>query len=268
MMMGITALLNLITRSRECDSIQRIIKGLTSLSSPSFWSLGLPSRTDGQVERGASKLIPLSVSRKRVKAVFTTYHKSNYWGSVETLSGSGSTQEQTAHIRAVIPLILKQYRIASLLDLPCGDHFWMNKVDLGKTKYLGADIVKEIIHANNKRNSSKQKSFIELDIINDALPTVDLILCRDCFVHLPINEIRRAISNIIRSRSTYLLTTIFTGREDNKDIKIGDWRPINLLAKPFNLPKPLEIINERCTEGVDNEYADKSLALWRVTDLK
>ena len=35
---------------------------------------------------------------------------------------------------------------------------------------------------------------------------------------------------------------------------------------PFYFSKPLALINEGCTEG-DNEYSDKSLALWELKDI-
>jgi hypothetical protein len=41
------------------------------------------------------------------------------------------------------------------------------------------------------------------------------------------------------------------------------WRPLNLELEPFLLGKSEMAISEGCTEG-NNEYTDKSLALWRL----
>jgi hypothetical protein len=41
---------------------------------------------------------------------------------------------------------------------------------------------------------------------------------------------------------------------------------LNLQYAPFLFPAPLAVINESCTEA-GGDYADKSLALWRVEDL-
>ena len=46
----------------------------------------------------------------------------------------------------------------------------------------------------------------------------------------------------------------------------GDWRPLDLERDPFGFPAPLELLNERCTEG-GGIFADKSLGLWRTADL-
>jgi hypothetical protein len=71
-----------------------------------------------------------------------------------------------------------------------------------------------------------------------------------------------------RSGSTYILTTTFPSLAMNEDLKQpGDWRRINLEREPFRLPPPIRLLNEGCTEGVDGQYADKSLGLWKLSDL-
>jgi hypothetical protein len=95
---------------------------------------------------------------------------------------------------------------------------------------------------------------------------VDLVLCRDCLVHLSFANIHHAIANLKRSGTCWLLTTTFPDASANRDIDDGDWRVLNLQYAPFLFPAPLAVINEGCTEA-GGDYADKSLALWRVGDL-
>jgi hypothetical protein len=85
-------------------------------------------------------------------------------------------------------------------------------------------------------------------------------------VHLSFADIHRALSNVRRSRITYLVTTTFPGCEVNEDIVTGDWRPLNLELEPFGFPGPSELLNEGCSEA-GGLFADKSLGLWRVADL-
>ena len=80
-------------------------------------------------------------------------------------------------------------------------------------------------------------------------------------------DVFKALINVCRSNTAYLLTTTFASRRENRDIATGQWRPLNLELQPFCLPKPLEMINEECTEGAD-AYIDKSLALWRIEDIR
>jgi hypothetical protein len=45
------------------------------------------------------------------------------------------------------------------------------------------------------------------DLTRDPLPKVDLVLCRDCLVHLSFDDIYESLDNLRRSGSMLLLTT-------------------------------------------------------------
>src|SRR5439155_6154197 len=113
-----------------------------------------------------------------------------------------------------------------ILDAPCGDFFWMNKVELGVENYVGGDIVKELIEVNEVNHGGQNRRFIVLDLIRDRPPRADLVLCRDALVHFSFRDIDRAIQNLKESGSTFLLTTTFTNVTKSVDILTGDWRPL------------------------------------------
>lgn len=197
-----------------------------------------------------------------MKQVFEEIHDHNLWGSSESVSGTGSTLEQTMVIRQQLPRLIEQYQIKSMLDLPCGDFNWMRHVPL-HLNYIGADILEAVIDRNS---GAYDHDFRVLDITQSELPKVDLVFCRDCLVHLSDADVFAAITNIKASGSKYLLTTTFPWRE-NRDIQTGHWRPINLQAGPFCLPEPLEVINEGCTE-FSGEFTDKSLTLFEMAKVQ
>lgn len=197
--------------------------------------------------------------------VFTKIYDTAHWNGDSSVSGAGSDNIQTDEISKKIPLLLKNLNITSLLDLPCGDFNWMSKLNLD-LNYIGGDIVKDLIENNIKQYKNDNRNFFVLDIIKDNLPAADLILCRDCFVHLSNNDILKAVQNIKKSKCEYLLTTTFVECEKNEDIVTGDWRIINLQKEPFNFPEPYFIINEKCTEG-NGTYSDKSLGLWKIKEI-
>ncbi len=170
----------------------------------------------------------------------------------------GSGLRQTAVIRDQLPRLIAELGITSVLDIPCGGMNWMQHVDLGSARYLGADIVESMIAFNTLRYASPTRQFRVLDVAYDQLPRVDLIFCRDCLVHLSNRLVRKALAQIVQSRSTYLLTTTFSARTKNHNIPTGKWRPLNLCAAPFNLPGPARVINEG---NSDASYSDKSLGL-------
>jgi hypothetical protein len=143
----------------------------------------------------------------------------------------------------------------------------MRETQLGVKQYIGVDIVEALVQDNQRRFGDASTTFLCLNLAEDQLPKVDLILCRDCLVHLSFEDIHKVLANFKRSGSRYLLTTTFTGRKSNKDLAGADiWRPLNLRMPPFNFPSPLRLIDERCTE-YHGQFADKHLGLWLLSDI-
>lgn len=153
-----------------------------------------------------------------------------------------------------------------MLDIPCGDFHWMKNIKLNDIDYTGADIVTELVENHIKQYGTMCVKFQKLNLIEDALPKVDLVFTRDCLMHLSFQDIFSALNNLCNSQSKYLLTTTFTRRNRNQDIETGDWHVLNLEIAPFALPRPIKLINEGCTEG-EGAYADKALGLWRIADI-
>lgn len=224
--------------------------------------------TGGKVKRTLSALLRVfGHSPEPVRSKFSRYFRDNVFGNPESHSGEGSTLEQTETLRRALPALLAEIGASSLVDAPCGDFNWMRDTDLGIDRYVGVDIVEELIRADQQRYGNDGRTFLCRDIIRDPLPKADVILCRDCLVHLTFDQALKAIGNFKRSGSTYLLTTTFSDRDANVDLKGKDiWRTLNLEHAPFNFPPPLRLISENCTEG-DGAYGDKCLGLWRLADL-
>lgn len=225
------------------------------------------------------KIIPLAIytayrrwkvarfKDKSNKDVFTEIYNTNYWNSAESISGEGSELKQVEVLINELNKLIQERQIKTLLDVPCGDFNWMKKVDLSNVQYQGGDIVEALIKKNIEANKDNDNiRFDVIDLMNDKLPKSDLIVVRDCLVHLSYNDVFKAIENIKKSGSKYLFTTTYPSHKTNYDIVTGDWRKLNLLEKPFNFPKPLLLINEKCTEG-NGEFADKSMLLWDISSL-
>jgi SAM-dependent methyltransferase len=201
--------------------------------------------------------------RERIRAAFTEHYRSRGWLEPETVSGRGSTLRSTDSIRRDLPALLRELDVRSVLDAGCGDFHWFQTMDLALESYVGIEVVEELAAANQERYGTGQRLFTSLDITRDDLPRVDLILCRDCLVHLKNRHIRAALENFRRSGSTYLLATTFSGDHPNEEAPLGGWRPLSLERAPFRLGPPLRLISER--ESVEDvRYLDKSLGLWKL----
>lgn len=207
----------------------------------------------------------LKYKGKSYEDVFQTIHSTNGWEGEDSVSGQGSDLEQTESLRSALPDVLTELKINSILDIPCGDHFWMNLVNMDEVNYTGADLVKGLVDYCQNNYASENKTFKQLDLVKDDLGQYDLIFVRDCFVHLSIENIQLALQNIKRSGSTYLMTTTFTDKSKNLDIVNGGWRYLNFEKPPFNFPAPIILIDEKCTEG--RKFADKAMGVWKIEDL-
>ena len=202
------------------------------------------------------------ITRSSEKA-FIRIYRENKWRDKDSRSGPGSNLIQTEAVRKALPLLIGELNCKSLLDVPCGDFFWMKMIKMN-IEYIGGDIVAELIENNRREYGSANRRFLLLNLVRDSLPKADLILCRDCLVHFSYSDIFRAVRNIKSSGSIYFLTTTFVDRGRNENIPTGRWRPINLQFSPFNFPAPTRLIDEKCP---DAGYRDKSLGLWKIADL-
>lgn len=198
--------------------------------------------------------------------VFRYIYRHNLWGSSESVSGHGSEDAATALLRDEIPALLRRRAVRSIADVPCGDFGWLSRTELGVDSYFGGDIVPELVEHNRKSYARPSRRFEVLDLTRDPLPAADLVLCRDCLVHLDLEQIWAALRNIRASGATYLLITTFPELQVNVDAETGDWRPLNFQLAPFGFPAPAELITEGCLEG-GGKYADKALGLWEVAAL-
>jgi hypothetical protein len=209
----------------------------------------------------ATNLRPLTLSER-----FERIFKNNLWGGEESKSGVGSTLDATTKLRAGLLEMIEETKCKVLLDCPCGDFNWISEIAATVDRYIGVDVVSELIDKNNRRYATEKISFVTKDLTRDALPPADLIICRDCLVHLSFKNCRRAIENIKQSGATWLMATTFAALESNVDIEDGDWRALNMQAFPFFFPSPVRTIVEDCTEA-DGAYRDKSLGLWDLRTL-
>lgn len=172
--------------------------------------------------------------------VFVSIWRNNYWGSKESLSGPGSTLEQTENLREKMPVMFNEVGIKSVFDAPCGDMNWMQHVlKDANFMYIGGDIVGELVDLNRNKFSNSKVDFIKFDMTTDAFPIADVWLCRAVFYHLSNRDIYLALRQFAASDIKYILTTNCVTDEHhiNKDISTGDWRSLNLTLPPFNFTR-------------------------------
>ena len=204
--------------------------------------------------------------RAYMQSTFAPFYAENRWGDSESVSGPGSSLERTAKLRDELPLLLERIEAKTFLDAPCGDFNWMKDTDLGINHYIGVDIIPDLITRNQKLYGNDHRQFVLSDLTRDEIPRVDVILCRDCFIHFSYRNIRAALKNFKRSGSKYLLTNTYPGWQKNENTRTGGFRHINLRLAPFNFPPSLLQIDEKYTDE-QAQYFGKTLELWKLIDL-
>ena len=195
--------------------------------------------------------------------VFREIYKANGWKSEQSKSGPGSTMLATANLRRKLPELLRRLGVETFLDAPCGDFNWMRTVDLQGIKYIGGDIVPEIINDLQAKYSGPGRQFLELDIVQDKIPRADLWLCRDVLFHLSEADVLRVLKSAASADIRYFLTSSHPFEKQNRDIYAGGFRHINLRKAPYNLPEPLEAIEDFVVP-----YAPRVLWLWSREQLQ
>jgi len=184
------------------------------------------------------------LSRRSIEDRFTAIYQTNYWGCKESVSGRGSNLEYTRNLRNKLPQVFAALSINTVFDAPCGDFGWMRHVvEETDIDYIGGDIVLPLVNSLNTQFRSPNVLFMHIDLTQGTFPRADMMICRDCLYHLSYSDTRKVLENFIASEIPYLLTTTQAraSGSENKDIRTGDYRLIDLFAAPYGFPKDVAL---------------------------
>ncbi|CAH0138140.1 class I SAM-dependent methyltransferase [Roseomonas sp. CECT 9278] len=202
------------------------------------------------------------MNKPTLEETFTRIFRSGWWGSEESVSGRGSELATTVAIRENLGAWLaRNPRVQTLFDAPCGDFNWMRLVDFpAGVRYIGGDIVADLIDKNNETYGNDLRRFVHLDATSDAFPQADAWFCRDMMIHLPLPLCLSAIANCRRAGMTYILATTFINADNQRDIAPGHYRQVNLAKAPFDLGPPIEML----PDPAENNQTDRFIGVWRL----
>ena len=180
--------------------------------------------------------------------IFDRYFKEKFWGNKDGSSGPNSAFSETYLLRENLNKLLNKLEIESLFDAGCGDANLIKHLNLPMLKqYIGAECSESLTRQNQENYKDKDNfEFINFDLLENPIPSVDLILCRDVVHYWPNEWINLFLENCQRSGSKYLLITHNTHSplSANSPTEFGIFRPVNLVQKPFLWPEPIETIKE------------------------
>lgn len=154
--------------------------------------------------------------------VFAEIYRDNKWGAVLNedgqrpyFSGSGSHDKSVVeeYVNTIGSWVASKSRPMVALDVGCGDFNIGSRISTFFDTYIAADVVSELIEHNKKEWAGLAVEFITLDIAHDTLPKVDVIFIREVLQHLSNQDIKRALSSVIRSCNYLVLTESLPDKE-------------------------------------------------------
>ena len=184
--------------------------------------------------------------KSSVKDVFTKIYTNNEWGGEagQYFSGRGSSEYLASFYADMIKPFIREKQIPTVIDLGCGDFAVGSKIQTDEVKYIGVDVVDNLVICNQQLYGSPNTSFECLDITVDNLPEGDLCLIRQVLQHLSNSQIKAVLQKIKKYK--YAIITehypassikVIPNRDKvyGADTRVYDNSAVYLDQPPFNI---------------------------------
>jgi SAM-dependent methyltransferase len=179
------------------------------------------------------------------KAVMNQIYDQKLWGGkdFDFYSGEGSHDPKiiNPYLNSVISFLKAHNNSLEVCDLGCGDFNISRHLIPYTKKYIGVDIVEELITRNKNLYQEAHLEFTCLDISKDKLPAANCIIIRQVLQHLSNPEILDITKKITNYQYIILTEHIpigdFTPNKDiisGQGIRLKQNSGVNLLEPPFN----------------------------------
>lgn len=191
-------------------------------------------------------MISATTDRKRRFAEIYTGHE---WGG-HSLSGPGSDERSTVPYVKFVQYWLDSHPEAkTVVELGCGDWATSSRIEWGDDRrYIGLDIVDDLIEKNRDSFASKNVSFMAADFVDDDLPTGDVLIAKDVLQHLSNESVLSLLKRTknafqycifvndckkILNYKKFFIPLRKTLGQPNRDMEDGGSRPLLLTEFPF-----------------------------------
>lgn len=169
------------------------------------------------------------------------------WGVEDgwAVSGLGSAVATQRPLLKFLPGFLGKYGIRSMVEASSG-HWasgWQRHVRWPRIEYVGADVLKSIVEANNRLLQDNANfglasaHFERVNMVTTALPKADLLFSKDTIIHFSFERIKallRLSVTVCPPRFKYVLFVHEPPQGDNVDIEgVDQHHAIALRAAPF-----------------------------------
>lgn len=192
------------------------------------------------------------INSDQSKDIFSSIYRENKWGinsdpASRFFSGDGSHKEHivTSYVKAISAFVNSLSYKPNALDLGCGDFNIGNQLRYLFNNYIACDIVDDLILYNKSKYFNCNVDFQVLNLVEDKLPSVDIIFIRQVLQHLSNSDISKFVPKLFGNFKWLILTEhvpkdkSFTHNIDQKTgqhIRLSKKSGIVITSPPFNLP--------------------------------
>ncbi len=202
-------------------------------------------------------------AERSTREIFESIYNECKWGGDGIHNGSGSGSEEVlaqGYIRYLNDFLRTHNEIKHIVDIGCGDMRVARNIELQKGQtYLGTDIVAPLVLLNQERYGSAQRSFMQLNAIEDPLPKADLYLVRQVLQHLSNEAASRVIEKA--SAGSFAIITEHHPAPDRlvspnldkptgADVRVFDGSGLYFDLPPFNLPNVQIVLQTAVPKGL------------------
>jgi SAM-dependent methyltransferase len=234
------------------------------------------------VNRNASRFFPGGrLARYYRRRQFRYVYEHSSWGNdpgSKYFSGVGSAGAAgRTYVEVMSPILAgiaeNSDSQITIVDLGCGDFRVGSELlkRLPDVRYIGCDIVPELVEENTRRFGSDRIQFRCLDVVSQKLPVGQVYLVRQVFQHLPNLDIAIVLAKLAASPHVFVTEgqpEVQEGpRNPDKqagaavrfDWKLGRGRGVELDQPPFNVP-----IKEICRVATDPQVCREVIVTWAL----
>lgn len=166
------------------------------------------------------------------RAAFASIYAQGHWGAG---SGPGSCAQTTIEYRAFLERFLALNEIGSIVDIGCGDWQFSRYLNLEGRRYLGYDVVPELVQRNRMLHGAGNIRFAPMPVDRREIEAGDLLVIKDVLQHLPDREIAAFHDEVFPRFQRCLVVNSFRKHDTmrNIDIAPGEFRCLDLKAAPY-----------------------------------
>lgn len=188
-----------------------------------------------------------------IQEAFSKIYQENRWGGArgDFISGSGSLGKSADMYVQCVRQFIRDQNVKSVVDLGCGDFRIGKEISREACRYIGIDVVRDLVTYNEARYSSEKVTFQCLDMTADDLPAGDICLVRQVLQHLSNTEIALVLNKLHHYRYVFitehfpLLDDAFVANKDKPhgpDTRLVDNSAVVITDPPFELQNVREVL--------------------------